>query len=55
MAFAVMSFFPCLIGTKNLFESLDLNKVRTGHTFVGPELGNAGITITPEPFSDNCF
>ena len=24
MAFAVMSFFPCLIGTKSLFESLDL-------------------------------
>jgi hypothetical protein len=29
--------------------------IRTGHKFVGPELGNAGITITPEPFSDNCF
>ena len=64
MAFAVMSFFPCLIGTKSLFESLDLtpqavskyfNKVRTGHKFVGPELGNVGITITPEPFSDNWF
>jgi hypothetical protein len=25
MAFAVMSFCPCLIGTKNLFESLDLS------------------------------
>jgi hypothetical protein len=24
MAFAVMSFCPCLIGTKSLFESLDL-------------------------------
>ena len=24
MAFAVMSFCPCLIGTKGLFESLDL-------------------------------
>jgi hypothetical protein len=24
MAFAVMSFFPSLIGTKSLFESLDL-------------------------------
>jgi hypothetical protein len=45
MAFAVMSFCPCLIGTKSLFESLDLtpkavskyfNKVRTGHKFVGP-------------------
>lgn len=64
MAFAVMSFCPCLIGTKSLFESLDLtpkavskyfNKVRTGHKFVGPELGNAGITIIPEPFSDNWF
>jgi hypothetical protein len=64
MAFAVMSFCPCLIGTKSLLESLDLtpkavskyfNKVRTGHTFVGPELVNAGITITPEPFPDNCF
>ena len=63
MAFAVMPFIPCLIGTKSLFESLDLipkavskyfNKVRTGHKFVGPELGNAGITIT-EPFSDNWF
>jgi hypothetical protein len=59
-----MSLFPCLIGTKNLLESLDLtlkavskyfNKVRTGHKFVGPELGNAGITITPEPFSDSWF
>ena len=64
MAFAVMSFCPCLIGTKSLFESLDLtpkavskyfNKVRTRHKFVGPELGNAGITIIPEPFSDNWF
>jgi hypothetical protein len=64
MAFAVMSFCPCLIGTKSLFESLDLtpkavskyfNKVRTGHKFVGHELGNAGITIIPEPFSDNWF
>ena len=62
MAFAVMSFFPCLIGTKNMFESLDLtpqavskyfNNVRTGHRFVGPELGNVGIAIIPEPFSDN--
>ena len=43
MAFAVMSFFPCLIGTKSLFESLDLtpkdvskyfNKVRTGHNLL---------------------
>jgi hypothetical protein len=25
MAFAVMSFCPCLIRTKNLFESLDLS------------------------------
>jgi hypothetical protein len=50
------------IGTKSLFESLDLtpkavskyfNKVRTGHKFDGSELGNAGITIIPEPFSDN--
>jgi hypothetical protein len=24
MAFAVMYFFPCLMGTKSLFESLDL-------------------------------
>ena len=31
------------------------NKVRTGHKFVGHELGNAGITIIPEPFSDNWF
>ena len=62
MAFAVMSFCPCIIGTKSLFESLDLtpnavskylNKVRTGHEFVGPILGNAGITFIPEPFSDN--
>ena len=59
MAFAVMSFCPCLIGTKSLFESLDLtpkavskyfNKVRTGHKFDGSELANAGITISPEPF-----
>ena len=64
MAFAVMSFCPFLIGTKSLFKSLDLtpkavskyfNKVRTGHKFVGPELDNAGITITPEPSSDNWF
>ena len=64
MAFAVMSFCPCLIGTKSLFESLDLtpkavskyfNNVRTGHKFVGPKLGNAGITIIPEPFSDSWF
>ena len=64
MAFAVMSFCPFLIGTKSLFKSLDLtpkavskyfNKVRTGHKFVGPELGNAGLTITREPFSDNWF
>jgi hypothetical protein len=43
MAFAVMSFGPCLIGTKSLFESLDLtpkavskyfNKVRTGHNLL---------------------
>jgi hypothetical protein len=65
MVFAVMSFCSCLIGTKSLFESLDLtpiavskyfnNKVRTRHKFVGPEMGNAEITITPEPFSDNWF
>ena len=64
MAFAVMSFCPCLIGTKSLFESLDLTpkavskyffQVRTGHTSFGPELGNAGITIIPETFSDNWF
>ena len=50
---------------KSLFESLELtpkavskylNKVRTGHQFVGSELRNAGITIIIlEPFSDNCF
>jgi hypothetical protein len=64
MASTVMSCCPCLIGTKSLFESLELtpkavskyfNKVRTGHKFVGPELGNAGITIILEPFSDNWF
>jgi hypothetical protein len=33
----------------------DFNKVRTGHTFFGPELGNAGITIILESFSDNWF
>jgi hypothetical protein len=27
MAFAVMSFCPCLIGTKSLFESLDLTRI----------------------------
>jgi hypothetical protein len=46
LAFAVISFFSYLIGTKSLFESLDLtpktvskyfNKVRTGHKFVGPD------------------
>jgi hypothetical protein len=31
------------------------NKIRTGYKFVGPELDNAGITITPEPSSDNWF
>jgi hypothetical protein len=44
MASTVMSCCPCLIGTKSLFESLNLvpkavskyfNKVRTGHKFVG--------------------
>jgi hypothetical protein len=64
MVFAVLSLCPCLIGTKSLFESLDLtpkavskyfNKMRTGYKFVGPELDNAGITITPEPSSDNWF
>jgi hypothetical protein len=64
MVFAVLSFCPCLMGTKSLFESLDLtpkavskyfNKMRTGYKFVGPELDNAGITITPEPSSDNWF
>jgi hypothetical protein len=63
MAFAVMSLCPCLIGTKSLFESLNskslvskyFKKVRTGRKFVGHELGNAGITIIPEPFSDNWF
>jgi hypothetical protein len=43
MAFAVKSFCPCLIGTKSMFESLDLtpkavskyfNKVRTGHNLL---------------------
>jgi hypothetical protein len=29
--------------------------MRTGYKFVGPELDNAGITITPEPSSDNWF
>jgi hypothetical protein len=50
----VMSVCPCLIGTKSLFESLDLtpkavskyfNKIRTRYKFVGPELDNAGITF----------
>ena len=64
MDFAVMAFYPFLIGSNSLFESLDLtlkdvsksfNKIRTGHKFVGSELGNAGMTITLKPFSDNCF
>ena len=64
MAFAVMSFCPCLIGTKSLLESLDLtpkavskyfNKIRTGHTFVGPELVNAGITLPQNPFLITVF
>jgi hypothetical protein len=58
-ALQLSPFEPLDLISFKFFESLDLtpkavskyfNKVRTGHKFVGPELGNAGITITQNPF-----